>query len=346
MTVLAPLALAASTGVLLALPLTPAIRELLSKRDAGPLVTRKDDGRIDNFAHALRIRCEAYRAALEHCAETNTDQEVEFAGEKIFLCGRSGTWSGPTEIDHLVLCADFVHLPDAFRCLGDFVSYGNLHSGDGNLFRALLSDADIMLGKSSQILRWIHAEGELIAGEHCVLFGRASAGTSIVLSHGCKFERIHAPAVYSSSDAVTFAVRQESAAFAKLARAGMGRTRLHDKTQLSAKQEYFGDLVSPKSLLMNEGSSVIGSVKANGRIEMRRGAEVDGSLVATKDVEIHSGCFVKGPLIAEREIVVHPEVQIGLPDSPTTISAPRIRIAPGSILFGTAWARIEGHVGN
>jgi cytoskeletal protein CcmA (bactofilin family) len=346
MTVLAPLALVASTGVLLALPLTPAVRELFSKRDAGPLVTRKDDGRIENFAHALRAKCQAYRPYVDRCTELEIDEAVELSGKEIFVCGRSGAWGGPNEIDTLALCARSVHLPDAFHSFNDFVAYDAVHSGNENLFRALLSEEDIVLGAGTQILRWIHAEGDLVAGENCALLGRASASKSIVLSHGCKFERIHAPAIYSSGEAASLEVRQESAAFAKLARAGMGRTRLHDKTHLAAGQQYFGDLVSPKSLLMNEDSSVIGSVKANGKIEMNTGAEVDGSLVATKDVEIHSRCFVKGPLIAERQIVIHPGVQIGLPGAPTTISAPRIHIAPGSVLFGTAWARVEGRVGD
>ena len=56
---LAPLALTASTAALLAVPLMPALRELRSKHDAGPLITRKDDGRIQNFAVALRERCKS-----------------------------------------------------------------------------------------------------------------------------------------------------------------------------------------------------------------------------------------------------------------------------------------------
>src|SRR5690348_4626441 len=61
---LAPLALATSTGALLMVPLAPALRELISKRDAGPLVTRKDDGQISNFAASLRTRSIPLQAAL------------------------------------------------------------------------------------------------------------------------------------------------------------------------------------------------------------------------------------------------------------------------------------------
>src|SRR5690349_767581 len=62
--ILAPLALTASTGALLAIPLAPALRELRSKRDARPLVTRKDDGRIANFAASLRSRCSKLQVLL------------------------------------------------------------------------------------------------------------------------------------------------------------------------------------------------------------------------------------------------------------------------------------------
>lgn len=344
--ILAPLALTASTGALLALPLAPALRELRSKRDAGPLVTRKDDGKIDNFAHSLRARCKPLQPALVQCVERFASQLVDLGDDKFFVAGRSGAWEGPRQIDVLVLCAKPVELPDGFQSLEDFYAKGDVHSGNNNIFRVLLSEADVVLGAGTQILRWLHAESDLLAGRNCVLFGRASAGKSLTLSPGCKFERMHAPTIYSSSDAAQLDLRLESAPFSKLAQAGMGRARVHGRIHLVAGEQHYGDMVAAKRFDMDAGSCVYGSVKANGDACLRERAEVDGSLVSTKRIHIASGCFVKGPIISEHEIVIDSGAQVGLPAFPTTVSAPRIRIAPGSVLHGTVWARAEGRVGD
>lgn len=346
MSVLAPLALTVSTGALLALPLTPALRELISKRDAGPLVTRKDDGKIDNFARALRIRCEVFQPWMTRCAKRELSEAFDLPEGKIFVFGKSGVWDGSNRIDVFVLCARLVELPDGFQSTEDFFAKDSVRAGRNNLFRALLSESDVVLGDESKILRWIHAESYLIAGERCALFGRASAGKTVTLADGCTFERLHAPVIYSSIGAMKLSIRRESAPFSKLARAGMGRKRSHGSTHLMADEQHYGDFVSLKALRLDTGACVYGSVKANGNVELARRAEVDGSLVSTKNIHIASGSFVKGPLISERDIVIDSGVQIGLPDVPTTVSAKRIRIASGCVLHGTVWARVEGRVGD
>jgi hypothetical protein len=151
--------------------------------------------------------------------------------------------------------------------------------------------------------------------------------------------------IYSSAAAAQLQLRTESAAFSKLAQAGVGRKRTQGQGQLSAGEQHFGNLVVTKGLEMGEGACVFGSAKANGHVELAEGAEVDGSLVSTKRIHIASGCFVKGPIISEREIVIDAGVQVGLPGAPTTISAPQIRLATGSVFHGTVWARAEGRVG-
>jgi hypothetical protein len=156
---------------------------------------------------------------------------------------------------------------------------------------------------------------------------------------------MHAPVIFTSVRAETLAVRTESAPFSKLAQAGIGRTRMHRRTQISADEPHYGDLVCLKSLHLHQAACAFGSVKANGDVELDRRSAVDGALVSTKNIHISSECFVKGPLIAERAIFIDSGVQVGLPDSPTTISAPRIQLAPGSVLHGTIWARVEGRVG-
>lgn len=340
--ILAPLALTATTGALLALPLAPALRELRSKRDARPLITRKDDGRIGNFASSLRRRCNELELRLFHNGYPLDNAVLSADETRVRILTRP-----PLErhVEDLVLCPNPIQLLDGFRSLGDFYAIDSVHCGASNVFRALMSESEIQLGDENQILRWIHAESALRTGKRCLLFGRASSSESIALSTDCTFERIHAPLIYTSSDASQLSLRIESDPFSKLAHSGIGRMRVHDKVHLSCGQQHRGDLVSTKTLMMDEESSVLGSVKANGEIRLNERASVDGSLVGTKAIHIGPGCFVKGPVISEQEIHIGTGTQIGLAGSATTISAPRIYLSPGSVLHGTVWARVEGRVG-
>ena len=340
----APLALTVSTGALLTLPLAPALRELTSKRDANPLITRKDDGKIDNFAASLRTRCQPFLPHLMRVREVLTTEQLNFPEGRILVVGERGAWSGPKSQDALVLCANQTQLPEGFRSLEDFYALEDLHSGRDNLFRTLLSEGNVVLRRGSKVLRWVHAVLNLEVEEDCLLFGRASAGTSLTLAAGCSFERIHAAAIYTVKAAHAIAVRTESAPFSKLAQAGMGRARIHGNARLKSGEQRYGNLVMSEGLHVDETACVFGSVKANGDIRLEQRAEVDGSVVSTKRIHIAPACFVKGPIISEKEIWIDSGVQVGLPSSPTTVSAPRIHLAAGSVLHGTVWARAEGRV--
>ena len=346
MSILAPLALTASTGTLLLLPLAPALHELKSKRDAGPLVTRKDDGKIENFALSLRRRFQTLHIPFAEAADREFNAFVEHDGARVFLVTKPETWAAQNRIDALVMCAVSSRLPDGFESSGDFYALETIHTGRNTIFRALLGEEEIVLGAASKVLRWIHAEAGLLVCENCLLFGRTSSAKSITLSSGCRFERMHAPAIYSSRYALRLPLRTESFPFSKLARAGIGRKWILGDARLHSGEQHRGDLVVTKSLEMEEAACVLGSVKANAKICLKRRAVVDGALVSTKAISIGPGSFVKGPVISEEEIVISPGVQIGLPGARTTVSAPRIRIASGSVLHGTVWARVEGRTGD
>jgi cytoskeletal protein CcmA (bactofilin family) len=343
---LAPLALATSTGALLMVPLAPALRELISKRDAGPLVTRKDDGKISNFALSLRTRCIPLQAVLDQCAQLDENDFVESPLGNAYVVGKAGTWTAPQHRTTLVACAGPVELPAEYQSLSDFYSRGSVRCGARSVFRALLSDQEIVLGDNTQILRWTHAESALHAGTNCRLYGRASSAKSLILSPGCTFERIYAPVISTASEPFTLSIRTEYAAYARLAQSGIGRTRVRGSMHFPAEDQHRGDVVATKSIDLNQGASVFGSVKANGDVTLKPRAEVHGSLVSTKRIHISNGCFVKGPVIAEREIIIDPGVQIGIPGTATTISAPVIHLAAGTVLHGTVWAKVEGRVGD
>jgi predicted acyltransferase (DUF342 family) len=341
----APLALTAATSVMIALPLAPALIEVLQRKDAGPLPTRKDDGNIRNFARTFRRYIEPLQLELIACAEHNSIVEARLSdGAYALLVGKAGIYDIPEDkVETLVLFAKQSSMPDGLVFNKDIYAANALHGGRRNCFRAVLAEHDIFLSEESCVLRWVHAEGNLVVGRNSSLFGRASAEKAIYLSPGCSFERVHAPFIFTSIDGQVAAelplAKPQAERLQKL-----GRSRIHGDLHLGPGEMVLGNIIATGSIHVDERTRIFGSAKGNGDIHLREQAEIQGSLVSTRTIHIASNCAVKGPLLAEDEIIIGSGTQIGTPSSPTTVSAPRIRIAPDCVLHGTLWARVEGRV--
>lgn len=347
MSVWAPLALTATTGVMIAIPLAPALMEVFQRRDASPLPTRKDDGNIRNFARAFRRYIEPLRPELAACAESNAIMETRLPnGAYALLVGKAGVYDVPEDkVQTLVLFAKQCTLTENLVFTQDVYAGNVLYGGRRNAFRALLGDNDIYLAEESCVLRWLHAEGKIVVGQLSRLFGRVSSEEAIYLSPGCSFERMHAPTIFTSigSELDLASAAPETKPLAEEARR-LGRSRINGDLHLGSGEMLLGNIIVTGSIHMDERTRIFGSAKGNGDIHLRDQVEVQGSLVSTRTIHIASNCSVRGPLLAENEIIIGAGTQIGTPGSPTSVSAPRIRISRDCAVHGTLWARVEGRV--
>ena len=66
-------------------------------------------------------------------------------------------------------------------------------------FRALLVEHDATLGEGTTVVRWADAGRTLRVGANSTLFGRASAGNTMMLAEGTRFERLAAPRIVFGS---------------------------------------------------------------------------------------------------------------------------------------------------
>ncbi|HLY99666.1 MAG TPA: hypothetical protein VKT33_11455 [Candidatus Angelobacter sp.] len=344
----APAALAALTGSMVALPLTPAVLEMIRRKDAGPLPARKDDGNIRNFARSMRRYIAPLRDPLASCAQSGAVQESRLRdGSYALLAGRGGDYGAPEEkVQTLILFAQSVSLNHRMVFLKDLYAADNLFGGGQNIFRAVLGEKDVFLGEETLVARWLHAEGSVFAGRKSSLHGRLSAETAAILSAGCKFERVCAPVIETSANALQRrgkytenAIREFPVQHGKL-----GRSRIRGDIHFHPGEMFLGNIIATGAVRIDEKTRILGSVKAGTHIRLGDGAEVEGSLVSSGTIDIASECLVRGPVLADKEIVIASRVQIGAPDSPATVSAPRISISPGSRVYGTLWARVEGTV--
>lgn len=335
-----PIALTAATSAMIGVSLAPAIGELRRRQDAAPLPTRADDGHITNFAAAFRKRIAPLMPELERCDMTH---EVPFGdGTRALLLPIPDIPVAlPPEITAVLLSGKTARVYAGAELLCDLYACGELILGTGCTLRALLADGDARLSYGCVIARWAHSEGALEVAAGCTLFGRLSATREIQLAQGCRFERMHAPVIRVGDEAAalpkTRVIDKRSIVDVKL-----GRLLAHGDFHLASGDVLQGHVVASGDVLIDGGSRIMGSVKSHGRTEIGAGTEIHGALVSASSLRLAGETFLRGPILAEGELVIGPGTIIGAPDAPTTISAPRIRIAPGSVIHGSVWARYEG----
>jgi cytoskeletal protein CcmA (bactofilin family) len=340
-----PIALTAATSALIGASLAPAIHELRKRRDAAPLPTRIDDGHITTFAESFRKRFEPFAVEIRRCAEQRTNGVIVFPD-----CTRAmlvGTGNLPRQIEPdisaLALCGECNAIAQAAELLVDVFAHGDLRVEAGATLRAALIAGDSWLGEQCVVCRWLHCEGILSVAPGNVLYGRISATREIQLSPLCRFERLHAP-IIRFGNAETRALPARVFKKRSIVDVKLGRLLATGDFHLASGDVLQGHVVASGNVLIDSGSRILGSVKSHGRTEIAADTEIHGSTVSAASLHIAGGSFLRGPVLAEGELYIGPDTVIGSPDSPTTISAPRVRIAPGAIIHGSVWARYEGRV--
>jgi cytoskeletal protein CcmA (bactofilin family) len=348
----APLILVSATGAMMALPMMPAVVELVRRRDAAPLNTRKDDGNIQNFAASFRRYIRTAQPALNSCAERHALQEVRLRdGQYALVVGVSGLCG---EIDlsfpNAVLFGRAVWLRDEQVFTKDVYAADVLHAGKKNVFRGVLGEKDIFLGEAGRVLRWIHAEGNVIAEPGVRFYGRLSAGESICLASSCRFERVWAPSVFvgPNTQSATFSPKQFASKISLMtdprkAIGKLGRSRVDGDVHLRLGEVFLGNIVATGSIHVGEDTQILGSGKAHGEVRIEDRAQIHGAVVG-RSVRIGADCYIQGPLLAEQSIDLGAGTRIGTLESPATVSAPHIRIGAGCVVHGTLWAGREGKV--
>ena len=346
---LAPLALTAVTGAMFALPLAPALRELRARKDAAPIPTQQHDGRITNFADSFRKHIQPRLPELRDCVANGEVREIRTAdGQHAVLVGCAGTHHLSStlhgaRLDALVLCGKRIVLGDGMVFTGDLYAAEHLFSGEDNIMRAVLGERNIFLAERSRVMRWLHAEDSAYIGRDCTVHGRLSAGRAVYLWPGCTFERVHAPRVACVwGDAGFPTARTTVVSNRSRLDTPIRRWRVSGDFQLQPGETLAGNIVGDGEIRIHRDCRLQGAIKSHGNTVISSGAEVDGSVVSIANVDISGECFVRGPVLAEGEIFIGAGAQIGAPNMSTTVSARRIRIAPGALIHGTVWARESG----
>jgi predicted acyltransferase (DUF342 family) len=336
-------------GILFTLPLLPAIIELRLKRDAQPLdVIQQHAGEIRHFSYGFRSYIADLLMPLRECVALGTTTHGTMPdGDQYLLLGRADdaplvSVEGETATCQSVVAAGMdVILPDGITFTKEVYAAGEITGGEKSVFRALLGEKDIHLGRASTVIRWAHAVGAFRADRDCDLYGRISSDREIQLESGCAFQRLNAPRiVMGHSDPEETNVGAETAPTSLPG----GRRLVDEDLEIQAGEIVSANIVTRGRLHIGAGARMLGSVKSHEHMTLEAGVHVEGSLISASTMRIGPDCRITGPIIAERGIAIETGTRCGSLWVPTTVSAPTIEIADGVTVFGTIWARTEGQV--
>ena len=312
----AVVSLVALTGTLMAVPLAPAFIELYLGQDTEPMPVKDLTENVSDFARD-------FRNLLED--------------------GSPAAHQAPARASALVLETD-VFLDEGLFFADRIYAKGKLAAGGHNVFSGVLGEKDIDLGENATVLSWAHAQGAVVVRSGSTVYGRLSAGEQVELGVGCSFERVHAPLVTVAGGTKRVPANPAQPEETSVLERVTNRILSRDDFVLEPGERLCSNVVAGRKIRLAEGSHVIGSLKSNGRMELGPNVRVEGSLVSASDLRIGDGCLVLGPVLAEGDLFIASGTQIGTPQRPTTVRAPRIRISPGVTIHGSLWAHERGQV--
>jgi hypothetical protein len=353
-------ALAMMVIALFMLALLPALVEYRWPKDIAPLrVVREFDGNVANFAHGFGSFIETELGTLMRTLDTDETREGKLkSGENYLLLGKTAVIALRTDDSahfvgkKIIVGADVINVPHNILFSKEIYAGGDFFCGSMAACRAVLTKGHAELARDSAILRWIHAVGALTAAQGAQLFGRASSDTSMRLADGVVFERLHAPKILFGDAMEDSGCGQQGV----LALTDWNPSRKDD--MVGDRWRMDGDVVIPVasrcaspivvvngSLIVGAASSIQAAIKSNGDLSLGESCHCDDAVVASTRLEVGADCRIKGPLISETVVLLRSGCVIGTAAAPTTITAPRILIEPGAIVYGTVWARERGEVG-
>jgi hypothetical protein len=342
MPLLGVLGLVLVTMAWVALPLIPAIRELLRPTDIEPLsMVNRDNADIGRFARHFR---EWVTAAMPT------------AGAKLLRVAASADLEPlrslpPSSRDQVVVLDGPAELEGGENFNQELWTKAEFAGGPGATYRAILGERSVSLGTRSLVLRWLHSVGTLTIGDRSHLYGRTSSERAMHLGRLVGFDRLGAPviAVGSGTPAPMPAMpdgltklelgdpadsRLASHDFLRRARRLGNHVRIDADTEVPGAFLIEGDLVVSGNLRLGPGTRVKGSVKCHGTLDVAQGVVIEGSLVSRGNLTVNSDAWVRGPIISESELHLASGVTVGSVSAPTTVSARTVVLAPGAAVCG------------
>jgi predicted acyltransferase (DUF342 family) len=295
----------------LVLPGLPALAELRSRSDATALHIDPD------YAMDPRYLGKSFRRKIARILDAPaTTAHVPFlarARERARIVDALAIGSG-TRLEEAVLSSGDVRTGAGVQ-LTDLYCAGSVRIGEGSSARTIAADGSVTMGERASIARWVDAERDVTVGAHSTIGHSACAGGICRVARAVAFGRLFGNPVI------------------------IGPQR--DAIVPEPAPVFEGDTISARSVEIETGARVPGSVKSEGDVVVRADAHIAGSIVARGSVHIERGAAVSGHVFSERNVSIAASAVVGAPGSSKTVYASGdVTLSEGATVYG--WIISEG----
>lgn len=232
--------------------------------------------------------------------------------EKIILA--DDYTSCPTECDSIVYAERHDFIPSfgvGFK--REIYAKQNAYLFGTVFVRAMAVKKDLILGSRTHVLRWVDAEGILVALDHCDLGISASSVSGMVLGENCTFRRLYAPVIFlgQAPDEKMWDKSDLSCNFDDLNQNILRDIRFVDDNLVDSSGILAASIITKHSITVLNDLVVKGHIRSHRSIRLCDNAVVYGNLFAEGDIRLGENTRIYGTVFSQERIFAESGVVIG-----------------------------------
>lgn len=253
----------------------------------------------------------------------------------------------PSEVRRLkdlIIAAGHLDIPGEFICEREIFAEGKINIGHNTMIRSALSPRDIAINTRARVTRWVRSDRRIDVAESAWVKGWANAGIEISLARRARFQHLSAPLISFGRHAETVLPAKEIIGRYTPPSSHDGDAKCVRTLSVPDLHVAKGNLIATETLAIGNECRVIGDLRAGNNLTIGQHSVIEGAIYSDGNIVIQEACRITGPIVAGGSILIHANTRIGTAEHPTTIVAPRIRIAEGCMAHGTVQATRHGDV--
>ena len=183
--------------IMLFLPFSPAIQELIQKKDDQPLFVSMNyskDPRFFDHSFRNKLKANVDQVGVDRCFRvTLSDREelievIDAKNVSKFNFGKHALYlEGDAQIENKMKFSKEVYVT------------GKTNLQEKTKIRAILSEKDLFIGAGCIIVRWVGSEENIFVSSDCDLGVRCTCEKTLQLSHNCKFKSLYGHPIITDS---------------------------------------------------------------------------------------------------------------------------------------------------
>ncbi|MCX5778934.1 MAG: polymer-forming cytoskeletal protein [Elusimicrobia bacterium] len=324
-------------AAMIVLPFYAAIRELLHPRDIQAQTV--DMEYTKEFRYFERAFLEKLCPVIGDVTISDVRVVMLSKTEKIEVSGARRVMD-PRTFETIVYVNGDIETGVGIVFEKELIVAGSAQLGHDTLLRAISVRGSLTLGRRASLSRWAGADGDITAGDECILGVQVVSGKTLLLGQGCLFKSLSgAPIQIAPSHSERPAIVPG------------GDIRSHawyinrDGFSLPPGVTVEKDIIAKTNIVVGAGSRVRGSITASGTVGLEAGAVVEGSIFAESGVLTAQDCRIGGDIFSQHQILLGSGTIVGEPGSVrSVIGKDKLFLSGGVIIYGTAFSERDGEV--